>query len=38
MFVQIPLWGFIVLLIFASIGALAVGAMIYFEARKGDDK
>ncbi len=38
MLVQLPLWAFAILLVFAGFGALAIGAMIYFEIKKGDDK
>ena len=38
MLVQLPLWAFAILLFFAGFGALAIGSMIYFAIRKGDDK
>lgn len=34
MFVQLPLWGFVVLLIFAGIGAVTIAGIIYYNNKK----
>lgn len=38
MLVQLPLWAFVVLLVFAGLGAVTLGGMIYYSVKENKKK